>query len=657
MRCDNCFATAGCRLELQLHVLNIGFEMGYFNSRTGGKKMLELKNPFIFAPVKLGYCEGDGQVNDRHLAFYNERSRYLGAVTIEPLYMDKGLREIPMQLGIDNDAKMEGLQKLVAAIHKSGPKVIAHLNHPGRMANPKIPGNYFLSSTEKPCENGGAIPKRMEKEDMDKAIDLFVDAACMSQKAGFDAIELQFGHGYLLAQFISPFVNDRKDEYGGDFENRIKFPLEVLHAVMEHVDVPIIVRLSGDEMFPNGIKLPEMKELSRVMAENNVAAIHVSAGSVCSTPPWYFQHMFIPKGKTWDMAREIGKGVNIPVIYVGRINKFEDIDRLKNEYSADYMAIGRALLADPDFVGKYLGEAEGVVRPCMACAQGCLGGVKSGQGLQCLVNPELGKEEEKPGAAEKAKNYAIVGGGISGMQAAITLGSRGHSVDLYEMDKLGGQFNYAPLTPNKKSMERLVPYLVEEMANKGINIIFKEVKKPDIVSGYDGVILATGSRPSVPSIQGLGKYYWADILLKENMPENKNVLIIGGGLIGVDIATALIPRNNRITIVKRTTDFGEDMEMIAKALSLKMMEEQEATFSDHTNIKKVEGKTVFAERNGRDMEFRDIDIIVVSTGMESYNPLEKDLKDEMQVYLVGDVNEVGNAQDGIRDAYETAKKM
>jgi len=619
--------------------------------------MLELKNMFILAPIKTGYGDVSGKVTDRHIAFYKRRCKYLGAVIPEPFYLDKGLREIPTQLGIDNDDKIEELQKLVASIHESGTKVIAHLNHPGRMANPNIPGNYFISSTDRPCENGGATPKRMDKKDMEQVTSLFAKAALRAKKANFDIIELQFGHGYLLAQFLSPFVNDRTDEYGGSFENRIRFPLEVLRVVKESVDLPIIVRISADEMVPGGIRLPEMMAFSKILEENGVEAIHVSAGTVCSTPPWYFQHMFVPKGKTWEMAGKIKEEITIPVIFVGQINMIEDIEKLRAEFPADYIAVGRALIADPDFIGKYQGEVKGVIRPCLACAEGCLGGVRSGQGLQCLVNPQAGKETETVERTERPERYAIIGGGLAGMEAAIILKERGHDIDLYEKDKLGGQFNLAPLTPNKKSMAKLISYFTEKLKEREIRVIFKEATESDLIKKYDGVILATGSIPSELSIPGLGVFYWADILLEENLPENKNVLIIGGGLIGVDIATGLIPRNNKITIVKRTTDFGEDMEMIAKNLSLKMMKGKGTVFSDHTYIKKIEGKTVYAERNGEDIQFNDIDIVVVSTGMKSYNPLEKELKGKIPVYVIGDAQRIGNAQDAIRDGYEIAKKL
>jgi len=618
--------------------------------------MLQLKNQFVFAPIKLGYSK-NGKVNELHLNFYEERSKFIGAVTPEPMYLDKGLREIPTQIGIDNDDKVDGLKKLTTSIHQYKTKVIAHLNHPGRMANPKISGNYFLSSTDKACEMGGATPKQMNKDDIQHAINLFADAARRAKKAGFDIIELQFGHGYLAAQFISPKVNNKTDEYGGSFENRIKFPLQILDAVKSATDLPIIVRISGDEMIPDGIKLEEMIKFSKVLKEKSVEAVHVSAGTVCNTPPWYFQHMFVPKGKTWEFAKKIKDEINIPTIYVGQINTIKDIDNLKNKFNADYIAVGRALIADPDFVGKYLNRVKGNIRPCLACAEGCLGRVKSGQGLQCLVNPKVGKEIDIFEKAKKSKNVAVVGGGLAGMEAALTLKQRGHTVTLFEKDELGGQFNLAPLTPNKKSMESLIPYFVKEIRDNNINVIYKEVGKSELINKFDEVVIATGSKPAEIQIEGLGKFYWAEILLKENLPKDKKVLIIGGGLIGVDIATALIPLNNQVTIVKRTTDFGENMEMIAKSLSLKMMKEKGTVFSDHTHIKKVVGKTVYAEKDGKDIQFNDIDIIVVSTGMKSFNPLEEELKNNITVHVIGDAKKIGNAQDAINDGYKLGMKL
>ncbi len=617
---------------------------------------MKLRNPFFFAPIKTGYGTGDGTVTERHIVFYRTRSADVGAVIPEPFYLHRGLRELPTQMGIDSDDKLPGLTKLVEAVHAEGALAVAHLNHPGRMANPKIPGNFFVSSTDKACENGGATPERLDRKGMDEVVSLFTDAARRAEAAGFDAIELQLGHGYLLAQFLSPAVNDRTDEYGGTFENRARFPLEVFRAVRDAVDLPVIVRVSGSEMTPGGIQIEETVRLAAILRDEGAEAVHVSAGTVCSTPPWFFQHMFIPKGKTWEMADRIAAETGVRVIRVGRINTAEDVRSLMEKAPDDYIAVGRALVADPRFVAKVTGLLDEPYRPCLACAEGCLGGVKGGKGLQCLVNPQVGRDETPIEPAPVKRRYAVVGGGLAGMEAARVLRLRGHEVDLFEKDELGGQFLLAPLTPNKRPLAKLVPWYVGEMKRLGVNVVRKEAK-PDDLAGYDGVVLATGSRPKVPPIPGLKDYYGAEILLEENLPSGKNVLIIGGGLIGVDVATALIPRGNRITIVKRSTDFGEDMEAIAKALSLKMMRESGAVFSDRTHIRRIEGRTVYAEREGKEIVFEDVDVIVVSTGLESHRPLADELEHRVPLYVIGDAREVGNAQDAIADAWLTCRNL
>ena len=618
--------------------------------------MLDLRNPYVFAPVKTGYSDGDGRVTSRHLAYYRKRSRHVGAVIPEPFYLDAGLREVPTQMGIDGDDKVPGLQELVDEIHAGGAAAIAHLNHSGRMANPRIPGNVFFSSTDRACEAGGARPARMGRAEMDEVVNLFVTASRIAVAAGFDALELQLGHGYLLAQFLSPLVNDRRDEYGGDFAGRSRFPLEVVDAVRGAVDLPVIVRISGSEMIEGGIDIDEAVALAKALKSRDVTAVHVSAGTVCSTPPWFFQHMFVPTGKTWDMAERIHRESGVRVVAVGRIDDVKTARQLEERFAGGFLAIGRGLVADPDLVGKILGVVDGPVRPCLACAEGCLGGVKSGRGLQCLVNPEVGREHLPSEPAGQGRRIAVVGGGLAGMQAAITLHDRGHRVDLFEEKQLGGQFNLAPLTPHKDSMGRLVPYFRTELDLRDVRIIQRRATAADVVD-HDAVVVATGSQPRIPPIPGLVDYRWADILADEELPRNRHVLIIGGGLIGVDVATALIPRGNRITIVKRTTDFGEDMEMIAKKLSLRIMADSGTTFSDRTHVQRVEGRTVHASREDQPLVFEDVDLIVVTTGMASVDDLARELDGAVPIHLIGDAKQVGNAQDAITDAYLTCREM
>jgi len=613
--------------------------------------MLELRNPFLMPPIKLGYSFGDGKVTHKHIEFYTERSGYLGAIIPEPFYLDAGLREIPTQMGIDADDKLEGLQRLTDHIHQTGAKVIAHLNHPGRMANPKIPGNYHISSSDQPCENGGAVPRRMEKEDFKKVTQLFVDAAVRAQKAGFDILELQFGHGYLMAQFLSPRVNDRTDEYGGSLENRMRFPLEVLDAVKAAVTLPVIVRISGDDMIPDGIHLPEMIGFSKKLKEHGAEAIHVSAGTVCSTPPWFFQHMFVPKGKTWEFAQKIQEAVGIPAIFVGQINTVEDIDRLKNEFGAQYIAIGRGLVADPLMVGKYLGEVDGEIRPCLACSEGCLGGVRAGKGLHCVVNPLAGETFEELRPAAEKKKIAIVGGGLAGMEAALTLNERGHEVVLYEKEELGGQFNLAWLPPKKGSLRKIVDFYKSQLQEEKIEVRKEEADEEKLLGGgYDAVILATGSKPAIPPINGLKKYFWTEFLFDENMPENKTVVIIGGGLIGIEVASKLVEKNNRVIIVEMLEEVARGMEMIEKVMTLKKLREKGVEIFTETRVTTVEDDKVTLEgKENRTLE--GIDHIVLATGMKSFNPLYDKIQDKIRTYVIGDAKAVGKADDAIRDGY------
>lgn len=615
--------------------------------------MLGLRNQFILAPVKLGYSDKTGVITERHLKFYDLRSKHIGAIDPEPLYMDTGLRELPTQIGINDDTKIEGLKKLTDLIHSNGAKVIAHLNHPGRMANPKIPGNYFWSSTGKPCPNGGAVPERMSREMMDKVIVMFVESSKRAVASGFDIIELQFGHGYLMAQFLSPDVNDRTDEYGGSFENRTRFPLEVLKAVRKAVEVPLIARISGDEMIPTGFHIDEMIKFSKLLEENGIDALHVTAGSACSTPPWFFQHMFIPKGKTWEFAGKIKESVNIPVIFVGRINSAKDIELVNNKYKADFIAVGRAMVADHDFVGKYIGKVEGNIRPCLACAEGCLGGVKGGIGLGCVVNPLVNTGLKEVEAANISQKFAVIGGGLAGMEAAITLNERGHKVDLYEKDELGGQFNLAYLPPNKESLLQIVDYYKNEIEESDINLIMKEASLTDLEGqNYNGIIMATGAIPAVPPIKGLKKFYWTEFLEDSQLPKDKKVLVVGGGLIGLEVASKLVDANNRVVIVEMLDEIARGMEMIEKAMTVKKLKAKNAEiFLSHKVVEIIDDKVILESKDGI-VKIDRVDDIVIATGMNSYKPFE--YKGNVPVYTIGDAKKVGKAQEAIRDAYELA---
>lgn len=618
---------------------------------------LGLRNKFIMSPVKTGYGDAEGNISERHLAFWEKRSKHVAAVIFEPFFIDKRVRELPTQIGIDTDDKIEGHKKLVEVVHKNGAKAVAHINHPGRMANPKLPGNIYLSASDVQCPSHPKKPDALTIEEIADVQRQYINAAVRAERAGYDIIEIQFGLGYLIAQFISPETNKREDNYGSSFENRLRFGLEILRKTKENVNLPVIVRISGDEKTHNGLNLNDAIEIVKKLEKEGVAAIHVTSGNVCTSAPWYYQHHFIPKGANWEMSKKIKAHTSLPIIAVGQITEPEDIDNVLSRKAADFIALGRALIADPDFVGKYLHKVNGAIRPCSSCLTGCLGRIKIGKGLQCEINPEVGKELEPLVPAEEKKNYAVVGGGMAGMEAALTLKQRGHSVTLYEKNQLGGQFNLAPLPSQKGSLQKQIDYLKGEL--KDLTVIKKEALAEDLIGRYDGVVLASGSSPVIPPIEGLEKYSWAEILYKLNIPKNKKVLIVGGGLIGVEIANTLVDYGNEVVIVEMLDEIARGMEMISKKLNLMKLQKHNVKIFTNTKLVKVDNKKAYLEKteNSDITEMDGFDLFVIAAGMRPNNNLYNQIKDKIPAYLVGDSKEVGDVVSAVQSAYFTCREI
>lgn len=618
---------------------------------------VELRNSFFMAAVKTGYGNGEGSITDRHLAFWNVRSKHVAAVIFEPFFIDKRVRELPTQIGIDNDADIEGHKKLVETVHNNGAKAVAHINHPGRMANPELPGNVYLSASDIACPNGRQKPTPLSIEEIKTVQKQYLDAAVRAEKSGYDLIELQFGLGYLIAQFLSPVTNLRSDEYGGSFKNRLRFGLEILRGIKSKVKLPVIIRISGDEKYTGGLIIDDSIQIAEKVEQEGASAVHVTSGNACESAAWYYQHHFIPKGATWQMAKRIKENISIPVIGVGQVTEPADIEKILSDRAADFIAIGRALIADPDFVGKYLNLVEGRIRPCSSCLTGCLGRIKIGKGLQCEINPEVGRELEPLKPADVKKNFAVVGGGMAGMEAAVTLRRRGHQVTIFEKDELGGQFNLAPLPAQKDSLQKQIDYLKHEVS--GITVIKKEANAEDLVNNYDGVILATGSKPFIPGIIGLEEYKWADVLYETNIPRNKNVLIIGGGLIGIEVANTLIDYGNKVIIVEMLDDIGRDMEMVTRKLNLMKLQKNNVPIFTNTKVGLISGSTALLKRRNvfENLNIANIDLYVITAGMQPNNELMEQLENKIPVYPVGDAGKVGNVVSAVQSGYFTCKEL
>ncbi|MFC1561570.1 FAD-dependent oxidoreductase [candidate division KSB1 bacterium] len=630
--------------------------MDPFSPLTIGK--ISFKNRLIMAPVKTGYGLPEGEVTSRQEAYYRRRAKGgVSAIIVEPLYIDTAGKEHPRQLGINSDKHIEGLRRFVDIIHNEGALAVAHLNHAGRAANPKASGQPPEAPSAVKCETTGAVPVEMNKDRIRRVVNEFADGASRAVEAGFDAIEIQSGLGYLIAQFLSGRTNLRNDEYGGSIENRYRFVKEVLSAVKNALngkDVPLIARISASEYVPDGLTIEDAKSLAEYLEKKGVNALHVVSGSACDSPPWYYQHMSMPYGKNLEMAQRIRDGVNIPVIVAGRMGDPADIRSALNREVVDAVALGRPLVADPDLPEKMRKNRDDDVLVCGSCLQGCLHKVKSGEGIGCIVNPEVGHEAEEIILSDEAKKVVIVGGGPAGMQAALTAKKRGHEVVLFDEGELGGQFRLAFLPPGKEMMEKPFRALIRKTKNSGVELRLNIKADVDaVLNEHPGiVVLATGSSPVTLEIPDLKNVLFGEDVLEEKAPVGERVLIIGGGMVGLETADFLTHRGHKVTVVELLDEIGRGMEAVTRKLILRNLEKYNVKIVTHTKLSRYDNGDTYISNGSEETLFGTFDTVVMAVGTRSVNELKEPLLQKgIKVHVIGDAEKPRQLFDAIREGF------
>lgn len=612
-----------------------------------------LRNRIVMPPMATNLGSAFGEVTPELLRYYERRAQGgVGLIIVENAQVDmfQG-RSLVAQIAVDSDKFLPGLRALAEVIHAGGARAFLQIQHGGRQCTPSTTdGLQPVAPSPVPCKFLQVTPRALTQEEIRELVEKFARAALRAKVAGFDGVEVHAAHGYLLNEFLSPYTNKRDDEYGGSLENRLRFLLEILGRIRELVgeDFVVGVRLSVEEFVPGGLTLAESQEIARKLEAHGVDYISVSCG-IYESVSTIIEPMNFPEGWRANLARGIKEVVSCPVIAVGVIRHPEVAERILAAGDADFVAIGRGLIADPDWVKKVAEGREKEVNYCISCNVGCIGELFANGKVRCAVNPWAGRElyfDERAKAPEK-KRVVVVGGGPGGMTAALVAARRGHEVHLFEKEEeLGGQLRFAASAPHKDKLLWFVEYLKVSLEKSGVSVYLEsEVTPEDVLAlAPQAVIVATGGVPVVPGFSGLDPSFactaW-DVLRGKVHLEGKEVTVIGGGVVGCETALFLAEQGNRVTIVEMLPHLAADAEVITRIELLKALNAANIRIMTSTRCIDVQGRNVvyLCDADPKTSELHP-EYIVFALGTRPQRELFDALSQKVQnLFLVGDARE------------------
>jgi 2,4-dienoyl-CoA reductase-like NADH-dependent reductase (Old Yellow Enzyme family)/thioredoxin reductase len=611
----------------------------------------------------------DGVVCDRNLRYYGERARGgAGLIITEASYVDKTSKSRPRAIGSCEDRFVPGLRRLADTIRAEGAASCIQLIHTGKLAPAAVIGCTPLAPSAIPHATTGEVPRAMTLEDIRYIVGCFASAAGRAAEAGFDAVEVHGAHGYLLHQFLSPVSNCRQDEYGGSFENRARFSLEIVRAVRAQVgpEFPILFRLSATEFLQGGFTTEEMIQLARWLEAQGVAALDVSVGTTETAygSAQVVQTMYFEPGSLAKYARIIKDQVSIPVIAVGRINRPELAEAILARDDADFIAAGRAFTADPYWPRKVLEGRSEEVCQCLACNVGCLGRLVRGLDVKCTQNPWVGTDYERgvPTATAR-KRVVVVGGGPAGLEAARVAAARGHQVTLLEkQSQVGGQIQLACVPPGKGGLREVVRSRVRDLEKLGIDVrCGVEVKASDISSSkVDIVIEATGALPAnlTVSTEFPEKVFSAWSVLAGQELAGKKVVVIGAGMVGLETADFLASKGKDVVVIELLDQVGQSITPTLRAVLLARLDAEKVRIVtgvvlDHWGH---EGASI-RRKDGSVFRLDKIDHVVFAVGSQP-NHLSETLHDPAVDWKrIGDSEKPRDLLVDISEAVEVAMAL
>lgn len=624
---------------------------------------VQLRNRIVMPPMCTRMANLDGSVTSRMLDYYEARAQGgAGMIIVEYSYIDnKASKAAICQLGAHSDELLPGLSELAEVVQMHGAKAFLQLCHGGGQSPSHLIGRRPLAPSAIPSKSG-EIPKELSIEEIEEIVLAFGEAALRAKRAGFNGVEIHGAHGYLINQFLSPRSNKRNDLYGPSFEARTRFPLQVLQEIKRRVggDFPVGFRLNASDYLSNGITLEETKQFVKMLEEYGASYVHVSAGTY-ESHQYMISPCYLKRGHLAHLAKEVKSVVNIPVIAVGGINHKVAPSIIENG-EADLVAMGRALIADPDLPKKMEAGKGEAVRPCIRCNEGCIGRFFEGKPMRCATNPAVGREAEfirRIVNNGSKKKVVVIGGGVAGMEAARVARKKGYEVTLLEeTSSLGGNVRVASTPAFKEDLVEFIKWYEHELAELQVDVRLdfratqEKVKelKPDVV------VIAVGSEHYVPNIEGMtGRqvYTASEVLVgKAKLRKEDAVAIVGGGLVGVETALYLSDNGiNKITVLEMLEDPFKDIVRVNKLAILERLKETSVEMITSARvIRIVEGGLEYLDGRGN-IRMLNADAVVLACGFQSKTESSETLKGLAETTLVvGDCRKVGKIIDAVNDA-------
>jgi len=614
---------------------------------------LTLKNRIVFAPISTNLASVSGEVTEDFIYHYGRVAKGGAAIiTVENACIDHPVTmEGATQPRLDKESFVPSLSRLTEEIHKYGALASIELTHPGLISkNPPhyAPSNVSLRKDNNPLH----ILNKKEIEDI--AI-IFAKAALIAKKSGFDIVEIEAAHGLLADQFFSLLTNKRVDEFGGSVENRTRFAKLIIDKIKELCgnDFTVTIRL-GVVDFVNGGVVPEKDgiEIAKKLQEYGYAAIHADVGF--GDKEKRLEPMAYKQAWRANYAKILkDNGITVPVIIVGVIREPEVAESLLEKGYGDIIAIGRTLVADPDWPNKSMYGKENIIRKCIGCSECIMSRHALGTAIRCGVNPNIGKNHfyETLLPPLKKKRIVVVGAGPAGLECARVLSLRGHDVVLFEKEKdIGGALQLASIPPGKEKINWLINYYKEILTQSNVDLRLSVNANAEIVmkENPDEVVLAIGSEPFIPKIPGINEpnvLLYKDVLLG-NTPSDKKVVVGGGGLVGCETALYLTLHGNDTSIVEMLNDVALGMEPISRNYLLTELKEHNVKIYVKSEIKSLlENKAKFI-RNGQEEEI-DFDYFIIAF---SVKPCQFE-KLPVPTYIIGDALKPAKIVEAVRDGY------